>query len=67
MGNPDADTASPKRVDANSYQNVSRKAGKATITSIAFVSKDGKTLTVTQTGKNSKGEPVNNTLVLDKQ
>ena len=67
MGNPDADTASPKRIDANSYQNVSRKAGNATITSIAFVSKDGKTLTVTQTGKNAKGEVVNNTLVLDKQ
>jgi hypothetical protein len=67
IGNPDADTASPKRIDANSYENTSKKAGKATVSSKAVVSKDGKTLTVTQTGKNAKGEPVNNTLMLDRQ
>src|SRR5260221_7184543 len=27
-GNPDADTSSPKRIDANTYENVWKKAGK---------------------------------------
>jgi hypothetical protein len=31
------------------------------------VSKDGKTLTVTQNGKNAKGQNVNNTVVYDKE
>jgi hypothetical protein len=31
------------------------------------VSADGKTLTVTQTGKNAKGEDVNSTAVYDRQ
>ena len=66
-GNPDADTASPKRVDDNTYQNTWKKAGKVTITTKVVVSADGKTLTVNQTGTNSKGETVNNTAVYDKQ
>jgi hypothetical protein len=67
MGNSDADTASPKRIDANSYENAWKKDGKVTVTAKAVVSKDGKTLTVTQTGKNAKGETVNTTSVYDKQ
>jgi hypothetical protein len=50
-GNPQADTASPKRIDANNYENVWKKAGKATVTAKVSVSADGKTLTVTQAGK----------------
>ena len=66
-GNPDADTASPKKIDDNSYENTWKKGGKATITSKVVVSADGKTMTITQTGTNAKGEPVNNRIVYDKQ
>ncbi len=66
-GNPDADTSSVKRIDANSYENVWKKAGKVTISAKGVVSKDGKTLTITQTGQNAKGETINNTLVLERQ
>jgi hypothetical protein len=66
-GNPDADTASPKRLNDNGYQNTWKKAGKVTITAKVVVSADGKTLTVTQTGTNGKGQAVNNVAVYDKQ
>ena len=66
-GNPDADMASPKKIDDNNYENTWKKGGKATIVAKVAVSKDGKTLTVTQTGTNSKGQTVNNVDVFDKQ
>lgn len=67
VGNPEADTAAPKRIDANTYENTWKKGGKSTIRTKGVVSKDGKTLTVTQTGTNSKGETVNNVAVYDRQ
>ncbi len=66
-GNPDADVASPKRVDDNSYENTWKKGGKATITAKVVVSEDGKTLTVNQTGTDAKGRTVNSTAVYNKQ
>jgi hypothetical protein len=66
-GNPDADMASPMRIDDNSYSNTWKKGGKATITAKVVVSSDGKTMTITQTGTNAKGEPVNNVIVYNKQ
>ena len=66
-GNPNADTAMPKRMDANHYRNVWKKNGKATITADVMVSKDGKTLTVTQTGKDAKGRVMDTVEVFDKQ
>ena len=66
-GNPNADTAMPKRIDDNSYQNTWKKAGKVTITTKGVVSADGKTLTISQSGTNAKGEAVNSTAVYDKQ
>lgn len=66
-GNPDADTASPKKIDDNSYENTWKKGGKATIVSKIVVSGDGKTMTITHTGTNAKGEAVNNTNVYSKQ
>jgi hypothetical protein len=65
--NPNAETVTPTRLDDNSYQNVWKVGGKVTITVQAVVSKDGKTLTIKQTGKNAKGEAVNNVLVYDRQ
>ncbi len=66
-GNPDADMASPKKIDDNSYENTWKKGGKATMSTKVVVSKDGKTLTVTQTGTNAKAQAVSNTVVYDKQ
>jgi hypothetical protein len=66
-GNPDADTCSAKRLDTNSYDNTWKKNGEVTITAKVVVSADGKLLTITQTGKNAKGEAVDNTLVFDRK
>jgi hypothetical protein len=66
-GNPDADTASPKKIDDNSYENVWKKDGKTTVTGKYVVSEDGKTLNVTQTGTDAKGRTVNSTIIYDKQ
>ena len=66
-GNPNADMCSPKRIDANSYNNPWKKDGKPTMTSHVVVSKDGKTLTLHQTGKSAKGAAVDSTVVFDKQ
>jgi hypothetical protein len=66
-GNPMADTASPKRLDANSYENIWKKAGKTTVTAKVSVSKDGKTLTISQTGTDAKGAPVSSVAVYDRQ
>jgi hypothetical protein len=66
-GNPDADTASPKKIDDNTYENVWKKGGKVSVTAKGVVSKDGKTLTISLTGKNAKSETVNTTNVFEKQ
>lgn len=66
-GNPDADMASPMRIDHNSYSNTWKKGGKATVTAKVVVSADGKTMTITQTGANAKGEAVSNAIVYNKQ
>ena len=66
-GNPMADTAGPKKVDDNTYENVWKKGGKATVTATVAVSKDGKTLTVTQTGTDPQGKAVSSVAVYDKQ
>ena len=66
-GNPNADTASPKKIDDSSFENTWKKDGKPTITARGVVSKDGKTLTITQKGKNAKGDAVDGTLVFLKK
>lgn len=66
-GNPDADTSSAKRIDNNSYENAWKKGGKVVVNAKVVVSPDGKTLTITQTGTDSKGRAVDNTLVFDRQ
>ena len=66
-GNPMADTAAPKKIDDNTYENVWKKAGKATVTAKVSVSKDGKTMTISQTGTDAKGAPVSSVAVYDRQ
>ena len=67
VGNQDADIASPKRIDDNTYENHWKKGGKPTITSRGTVSRDGKMLTIVQTGKDAQGRTVNTTGVYEKQ
>ena len=67
LGNPMADTAAPKRIDANNYENVWKKAGKVTVTAKVTVSADGKTLTITQKGVDAEGKAVDSVAVYDRQ
>ena len=67
VGNPDSDTISLKRIDANTVESTQTFNGKGTLTSRAVVSPDGKVRTVTNTGTNPQGQKVNNVLVFDKQ
>ena len=62
-----ADTISIKRVDANTFSELFKQAGKEVGSATLVVSKDGKTLTRTSKEKNAKGQEVTNTAVYDKQ
>ena len=66
-GNPMADTAAPKRIDDNTYENVWKRGGKVTVTAKVSVSKDGKVLTVTQDGTDPEGKKVHTVSVYDRQ
>jgi hypothetical protein len=66
-GMANADSISMKKINDNTIETVSKKDGKPVMTVRSTVSKDGKTRTTTQKGKNAKGQAVNNTLVYDKQ
>jgi hypothetical protein len=44
-----------------------KKSGKVVMTNMTSVSKDGKTLTLTVSGSDAKGEPLRLTTVWDKQ
>ena len=66
-GNIDADMISYKRIDANTIESKTTLKGKPATTTKAVVSADGKTRTLIQTGKNAKGQDVNNSVVYEKQ
>jgi hypothetical protein len=66
-GNPDADTLAYKQIDANTLEATLKRKGEAAITANVVVSPDGKTRTVTQTGKDAQGRPVNIVSVYEKQ
>jgi len=67
-GAPDANTTRVyKRIDPRSYEYVQTVAGKITTTVRTVVSADGKTRTITTTGKNAQGQTVHNVAVYDRQ
>jgi hypothetical protein len=66
-GNPDGDTLSYTRIDANTLDATLKLKGEVTINAHVVVSPDGKTRTVTQTGKDAQGRPVNIVAVYEKQ
>ena len=66
-GDPDRDSTTMKRIDANTTEVIGKKAGKPSVTFRRAVSKDGKMLTITGTGTNSKGQKINDVSVYDRQ
>jgi len=67
VGTTDYDRLSLKRVDAFKAEGTRKKAGKVVQTYTRVVSPDGKTLTLTVDGTDSKGRKVHNVIVYDKQ
>ena len=66
-GSPMADAISLKRIDERQTDIVWKKDGKVTLTGKSVISQDGRTTTMTQTGKDPQGRTVNNVIVHDKQ
>jgi len=66
-GNPDADTVAFRRIDAHTIEATTRLNGTVMSRTRAVVSADGKTRTLTQTGKNAQGHAVHNVVVYDRQ
>jgi hypothetical protein len=66
-GMPGADSISLKKINDNTIETVTKKAGETVMTTKSVVSKNGKTRTTTQKGKNAKGQDVNNVVVYNRQ
>jgi hypothetical protein len=62
-----AETVVMRPNSARSYGAMFKKSGKVVMTNMTSVSKDGKTLTLTVSGSDAKGEPLRLTTVWDKQ
>jgi hypothetical protein len=61
------DTTAWKRISADKYQVIRKKAGKIVLTSTNVLSTDGKTMTITTKGVNADGQSIRNVRVYDKQ
>ena len=66
-GSPMIDTVAYKKIDDNTFEGTSKKAGKVVSTVKIAVAKDGKTMTVTVKGKNAKGEATSDVIAYDRQ
>ena len=66
-GQANADTIALLRIDDEYYEAIWKLKGEVTITSNTVVSKDGNTLTTTQSGKDAQGRVVLNMAVFDRQ
>ena len=66
-GSPMIDTIAYKKIDDNTYEGTSKKAGKVVSNVKIAVAKDGKTMTVTVKGTNAKGEAVSDVIAYDRQ
>jgi len=65
-GNPNGDTISIKHPSPNHFVGTIKKDGKAAVTVHVTVSADGKTRTVTFTGKNADGKDIHDVRVYEK-
>jgi hypothetical protein len=61
-----ADATTFKKIDANTYERTDKLKGQVLTTTHWSISQDGKTRTLTATGKNAQGQTVNNTTVYEK-
>ena len=59
-GNPMFDTVTATRESANAGTNVYKKGGKVVMTTKGAIAADGKSMTLTSTGTDAKGQAVNN-------
>ncbi len=66
-GFTNADTIAIKRIDANTFSELFKKAGKEVVSARLVVSKDGKMLTRTTKEKNANGKDVTNRHIFEKQ
>jgi hypothetical protein len=66
-GDPTADMRSYRRINARTLALRNKKGNMVVLTGTIAVSRDGKTRTVTTTGRNAQGKSVTNTAVYDKQ
>ncbi len=66
-GDPTRDAIFAERIDAYTTRTTNKKNGKITTASLRVISKDGQTMTLTTTGTNAQGQPVNNVTVYERQ
>ena len=66
-GDPTSDMRSYRKINNRTLALTNKKDGKVTLTGRIVVSANGKTRTVTTTGKDSKGKRVSTWAVYDKQ
>jgi hypothetical protein len=67
IDNPNADTVSRRRIDPYVVELMLKKSGKVVITGSRVISRDGKTMTITERGVNAKGQPVDTIEVFEKK
>ena len=60
-------TVASTRIDARTYERVTRVNGIVTMTSRTVISGDGKTRTTTTTGTDAQGRPVHERIVYDRR
>jgi hypothetical protein len=66
-GNPLFDTVTASKESANAGTNLYKKGGKLVMTTRVAIAADGKSMTVTSTGTDAKGQAVNNVAHYTKQ
>ena len=66
-GDPTRDAIFAERIDAYTTRTTNKKNGKITTASLRVISKDGRTMTLTTTGTNAQGQPVNNVTIYERQ
>jgi len=66
-GSPIIDAIAYKKIDDNTYEGTSKKAGKVVSNVRIAVAKDSKSMTVSVKGTNAKGEAVSDVIAYDRQ
>jgi len=65
-GSSGGDQIELKRIDVLTTQSIQKRGGKSEITALRTVSQDGRTLTVVTKGTTAGGEPIDATMVFDR-